>query len=265
MLAFILLALGICSRFLTHAPNLTPVVAVALFAGVYLNKRYALIVPLFLMVLSDIFIGFHDTIAFTWGSVVVVALLGFWTREHKNFKTILGASLLSAVVFFIVTNFGAWLSPLYPNTLEGFVQCYVAAIPFFRNTVIGTLLYSAVLFGIYEYVASHGRLNHATLKKIAIVVLVLLALEPFTSLTLWGNNEKTRASFNYGQTIIAKEINSQPKEKAKYIIVPDGGFIHMQTTVFLTDSATEKTRREKNINFVDQNFEIPQNSYWVRL
>jgi len=118
---------------------------------------------------------------------------------------------------------------------------------------------------IYNYVLLHGRIKSLTLRKIAVVVLILLTLEPFTSYVIWANNEKTKAAFNYDQTLIAEEINSQPKEVDKYVIVPDGGFIHMQTVVFLTNAASEKTRSEKNIYFVDNNFEIPQGSYWVRL
>jgi hypothetical protein len=152
MLAIALLVIGILSRLVYHTPNFTPVLALALFGGVYLNKRHALIVPLALMVLSDLLIGFHDVIFFTWGSVVLISALGLGVRKQKSFPTILGASILSAVLFFLVTNFGVWLFK-YPHSIHGLTQCYVNAIPFFRTSLFSTLAYSAVLFGIYEVVA----------------------------------------------------------------------------------------------------------------
>jgi len=157
MLAFAILFLGICSRLVFHAPNFTPVIALALFGGFYLNKKYALLVPLVLMMLSDVLLGMHNIILFTWGSILFVTALGLWARKRKSFKTIFVTSILSAIVFFIVTNFGSWLVMGYPKTLEGFVQCYIAAIPFFRNTFFSTLVYSFVLFGLYELIALRVR------------------------------------------------------------------------------------------------------------
>ena len=71
------------------------------------------------------------------------------TGTHSGVaKTAAGAGLAASILFFVVTNFGVWaLDSLYPRTLEGLVICYVAAIPFFANTLAGTLFYTAVLFG----------------------------------------------------------------------------------------------------------------------
>lgn len=153
MLVLALLVGGILMRLISHEPNFTPVTAIALFGGVYLNKKYAIFLPLTLMVISDIFIGFHDTILFTWGSFVLIALIGLWVREHKRVATILTSSVISAILFFIITNFGAWLSVLYPHTWQGFIDCYTLAIPFFRNTLLSSVIYSVVLFGTYEFIA----------------------------------------------------------------------------------------------------------------
>ncbi len=153
MLAVIILIVGVLTRFTDHAPNFTPTIALALFGGVYLPRQYALIVPLAFMMISDLFLGSHATMPFTWGSVLLISWFGLQLREQKNFPRVIGYSVMSAVLFFIVTNFGAWFQ-LYPLTKTGFVECYVAAIPFFRNTFVSTVVYSVVFFGLYEGVAS---------------------------------------------------------------------------------------------------------------
>ncbi len=157
MLAIVLLVFGIALRFIPHAPNFTPVTAIALFGGVYLSRKHAILLPLALMMISDVFIGLHDTLLFTWGSFILIAVIGLWVKQHKSPAVILGTSVLSSVVFFLITNFGAWLSPLYPNTYEGLVNCFMLAIPFFRTTLASSLLYSVVLFGSYELVAAWAK------------------------------------------------------------------------------------------------------------
>lgn len=152
MLAIGILMLGIFSRLLVHLPNFTPVIALALFSGVYLKRSYAVTVPVLLMILSDLIIGWHDTIPYTWGSMVLISVMGVWLRSQRGVTRVALVGTVASVVFFAVTNFGAWLS-LYPLTWEGFVTCYIAAIPFFRNELISTLLYSWLLFWAYDAVA----------------------------------------------------------------------------------------------------------------
>lgn len=153
MLAIFLIIFGILSRFLIHTPNFTPIAAIALFSGIYLSRKYAIVLPLAIMIISDIFLGFHNTIPFTWGSMILIAFLGLAVQKQKSFATLLGSSVVSAILFFIVTNFGCWLF-WYPHTFGGFVNCYTLAIPFFRETLLSTLVYSGILIGIYEFVAS---------------------------------------------------------------------------------------------------------------
>jgi len=152
MLAICLLVIGVLSRLLPHTANFTPVMALALFGGAYLKKKHAVLLVLLLMVLSDAVIGFHDIVFFTWGSVVLIALLGRALPENKAPGAVLVSSVLSAVIFFVVTNFGSWLV-MYPLSFEGFVRCYALAVPFFRGTLLSTLVYSVVLFGLYESAA----------------------------------------------------------------------------------------------------------------
>ena len=93
------------SRLLPHPANFTPLAAMALAGGVYFNKRIALIVPLAALVISDLFIGFHNTILFVYGSFILIGLMGLWLKSHKKPLPIFGAALLSSILFFIVTKF----------------------------------------------------------------------------------------------------------------------------------------------------------------
>ncbi|MEI6437843.1 MAG: DUF6580 family putative transport protein [Candidatus Omnitrophota bacterium] len=152
VLAFGLLVIGVLSRFLPHAANFSPVAAIALFGGVYLRRSQALWLPLALMAVSDLFLGLHATIPFTWGSMFLVSLIGLWVKTNATPLRMMSGALASAFLFFVVTNFGAWLT-LYPRTMEGFVQCYTLAIPFFRMSLVSTLFYSVLLFGAYDLFA----------------------------------------------------------------------------------------------------------------
>ena len=142
------------SRLLPHPPNFTPIAAIALSSAVYLDKRYAFVVPLAAMLISDYFIGFHDGMVWVYGCFVATGLIGLWLRSHKRPLPIVAAALASSILFFAVTNFAVWLNgTMYPKTWEGLLACYVAAIPFFQNTVVGDLAFTAALFGLFELAA----------------------------------------------------------------------------------------------------------------
>ncbi|MCK5178826.1 MAG: hypothetical protein KAR32_04790 [Candidatus Omnitrophica bacterium] len=164
MLAACILVLGILSRLVVHSWNFTPVIALALFGGVYLKKKQAIILPLVLFAVTDMILGFHQVMFFTWGSVVLISAMGLWVQRNKNLKTVLGGGLASAVLFFVVTNFGVWLvSGMYPLTLAGLSECFTLAVPFFRGTLLGTFVYGFVLFGVYEIIAARiksAKLSH---------------------------------------------------------------------------------------------------------
>jgi len=158
MLALILMMFGILFRIIPHAPNFTPVAAIALFGAAFLpNKRMALIMPLALIIISDLFIGLHDMVVFTWGSVLLVSIIGVGLRSSQKSKTVLLGSLGSSVVFYLVTNFGVWAAGWYPPTMQGLIQCYAAGVPFFRNFLAGTLVYSAAFFVTYALAAKAVR------------------------------------------------------------------------------------------------------------
>jgi len=157
MLALSLIIIGILFRFVPHAANFTPVAAIAIFAGVYLNKKQALIVPLILMVVSDMFLGMHNVVFFTWGSFALVVLLGFWAKNHKTFLGIVSTTVASSVLFYVITNFGVWAMGWYPQTAKGLLDCYILGLPFLRVFSVATLVYTVVFFGAYELIAAKVR------------------------------------------------------------------------------------------------------------
>jgi len=151
MLAFVMIFGGILMRLLPHLPNFTPIAAIALFGGTNLSKKYAFVVPLVAMFISDIFIGFHASMPMVYGSFFITGLIGLYLRKHKTFGNIVSASLASSLIFFLLTNFNFWyVMPLYPKTFAGMIAAYVNALPFFRNTILGDLCYTGVFFGTYE-------------------------------------------------------------------------------------------------------------------
>ncbi|MEI7997938.1 MAG: DUF6580 family putative transport protein [Candidatus Omnitrophota bacterium] len=156
MLALLIITFGVFARVLVHIPNFTPILSLALFGGMYLKGRQGVWVPLVLMALSDIFIGFHDTMIFTWGSILLISFMGIWLKEHKSYTNVIAVSLVSSIGFFVITNFGSFLS-LYPHTLAGLQQCYILAIPFYRSTVASTVVYSLLLFSLWEFLLARGK------------------------------------------------------------------------------------------------------------
>ncbi len=149
------IAIGAGLRLLPHPPNFVPISAIALFGGVYLSKKKALFLPVLAMMISDVFIGSYNTFLMlsVYGSFLIMVFLGFWLKKHKKWYTIGGGAILSAILFFLITNFAVWvLTPWYPKTLFGLIQCYIAAIPFFKNTLLGNLFYAPLFFASYEIV-----------------------------------------------------------------------------------------------------------------
>jgi uncharacterized membrane protein len=138
----VVIALAALMRLLPHPPNVAPIAAMSLFGGMYVNKKYALIIPLLALFLSDFIIGFYKGMPFVYGSFLLIGLLGLWIRKQPSVKNIIAITLISSLLFFVITNFGVWFTgTIYPKTVAGLFKCYTAAIPFFRNTIIGDLLY----------------------------------------------------------------------------------------------------------------------------
>jgi hypothetical protein len=136
-------------RLVPHPPNFSPIGAMALFSGAYLGRRgMAFVAPLAALLLSDLVLGFNAGMNFVYASVALIVLIGWWVSSRRTVLGIAAGALAGSVSFFVITNFGMWLfSGFYPLTAAGLGACFVAAIPFFQNTVAGDLFYAGLLFG----------------------------------------------------------------------------------------------------------------------
>ncbi len=157
------------TRLIPHPLNFAPLGAMSLFGAAYFtDKKFAFILPILGMFITDLVI--NNTIyasyygsftlftpGFWWiyGSIAAIVLIGFVVLKKVNIKRVIAGSLLASVAFFIISNFGVWLiDPDYPLTVSGLILCYEMAIPFFKNTLMGDLAYSFILFGGFEYALS---------------------------------------------------------------------------------------------------------------
>ena len=164
-----MIALAALSRLLPHPPNFSPVEAIALFGGAYFANRWAAVwVPLAAMFASDLVLGLVNGGIYwsyflsagyllVYACIALSALLGFGLRGRVNAARVGAYSIVGSLLFFVVTNFGAWLgSPMYPQTGAGLAAAYVAGIPFFQYTLLGTLFYSTLLFGSFAWLRSRS-------------------------------------------------------------------------------------------------------------
>ena len=131
------------TRLIPHPWNFSPMIAVGVFSGFYFRQFYlSVFVVIVSMFIGDLFLGFHNLMFFTYIALAVAVLIGFYLK-HFKFTEILYSGLASSVSFFIITNFGAWLThgEMYAKNSSGLIQSYVMGIPFFHNTLISTFLY----------------------------------------------------------------------------------------------------------------------------
>ena len=160
-----LILIAAFARIIPHYPNFTPLCAIALFGAKYFNNRYlAFIVPIIALWFSDIIINnfilsqyfdgftlFYSGFYWQYGSFILIALLGRKTLKNLSFLKLIGVSISSSLLFFIISNFGVWVSgSFYSKDIMGLIACYIAAIPFYFGTLSGSIFYSFFLFGSYE-------------------------------------------------------------------------------------------------------------------
>ena len=139
-------------RLLPHWPNVSPVAAMALFGGAYFaDKRMAFIIPFVALFLSDLVLGLHNSMVFVYAGFALTVTIGFLLKDRINVTNTAFAVVVSSVLFFLLTNFGAWMtSGLYAKSAAGLMQAFVAGIPFFQNSLLGNAVYAAVIFGGYH-------------------------------------------------------------------------------------------------------------------
>jgi len=140
-LSLIIFALLSFSRFIPHPPNFTSLIALSFYVPAIFGLRYISIVILS-FALTDLYFGFHSTILFTWGSVILIGVISNYLNS-SILKRVFG-SLTGAFLFFLISNFGVWISGYYGLTSEGLVECYVMAIPFFGYTLLSTIFFSVI-------------------------------------------------------------------------------------------------------------------------
>lgn len=167
--AFLLIILGLFSRVLPHPANFAPIAGIALFAGIYLPKKLAIIIPLVAMALSDFIIGTYQwqIMLTVYLAFTITGLIGLAIKNNKNFRTIVGGTLVASIIFFMTTNWAVWtFGTMYPHSLNGLLQSYVMALPFFRNSLLGDLFYVGVLVGGMELILNFNKQNILEIKKI---------------------------------------------------------------------------------------------------
>ena len=143
----VLIALS-ASRFIPHPPNFTSLLALSFYIPAIFGIKFIPIVILALF-FTDLILGLHSTIFFTIGSVALIGLISK-TFNQSILLRLFGA-LTGAVIFFVLTNFGVWASGSYGYTLNGFISCYLLAIPFFGYSIISTIIFSSVIETIYKF------------------------------------------------------------------------------------------------------------------
>jgi len=146
--------IGIISRLVPHLPNMTPVGATALFSSAKFGIKKGMIILLLTMLVTDVVKGLHPVMWATYGSFMIAIFVGRWVQKKYSLSRFITGTLMSSVLFFIITNFAVWLVPngMYLKTATGLIHCYVMAIPFFRNSLIGDLIYGLIFYFGYETV-----------------------------------------------------------------------------------------------------------------
>ena len=156
MASLIVILIGILSRLAPHPANVTAIGGLALFTGARLSLKRSTVTVLVTMFISDLFLGFHSVMWATYGGMLAGVFIGKYVVRERGVGWLVGGTLVSSVIFYLVTNFAVWYAPntLYPKTLEGLWLSYVMALPFFRNSLVGDLVYTPLFFAAYELVRS---------------------------------------------------------------------------------------------------------------
>jgi len=135
------------SRFIPHPPNFTSLIALSFYVPVLLGIKFlpALLIS---FAITDLIIGYHTGTHWTWGSVLIIGLIARYFSKNIIFR--LAGALCSALLFFLITNFGVWTSGMYDYTLNGLLVCFTLAVPFFAYSLISTFIFSAIIEGFLK-------------------------------------------------------------------------------------------------------------------
>ena len=156
VLILFLIFVGVMSRIYPYAPNFTPMLSIALLSGFYSKNKFFVLLPIFIMLISDIMIGNHAIVPWVYSSFILIFALGYLIKK-SSYSYIFIFSILSSVIFFIISNLGVWFTGGYSYSFNGLIACYTAAIPFFKNTLISTILYSSLIHAVVSVVSSYDK------------------------------------------------------------------------------------------------------------
>jgi hypothetical protein len=135
------------TRFIPHPPNFTSIIALSFYVPILFNIRFLPIIILS-FALTDLIIGFHNTMLFTWGSVLIIGLLSQFFVNKLPHR--LAGAVFSCIIFYIITNLGVWFTGIHGNNSFNLLETYKYAIPFFWSTIMSTLLYSLIIEALYK-------------------------------------------------------------------------------------------------------------------
>lgn len=163
----LLIFFAIAVRLFPHAPNMTPITAIAFTGSLYLGKKWAIVLPLLALFLSDALIGFYDweIMLSVYGSFALIGLLSLVAAKYRTVLPV-GLSVIGAsVLFFLITNGAVWaFSPWYEKSISGLLYSYELGLPFLRNMLIGDLMYTAVLIFAFECAFATRKLLNFSIK-----------------------------------------------------------------------------------------------------
>ena len=152
------------ARLIPHPPNFTPIIAVAIMSGYFFkNINLSFLTLIVAMLVSDLFIGFYENVIFVYASLLFITFVFYKISNKINFKNLFIYSFAGSLIFFIVSNFGVWAlgSPgvhdiAYEKNLNGLVECYILAIPFFGNTFLSTVIFAYPAIFVYKTLATQS-------------------------------------------------------------------------------------------------------------
>ena len=144
------LVILIIFRLIPHPPNFSPIISFAVLSPLLLNSKIkGALVTLLAMIITDLIIGFHPYQLIIYSSLL---FFSFISTIKKSYTKLFLTSIISSIVFFIATNFAVWvLWDYYPKTIDGLLQCYILALPFFQNTLLSTLFFTSLIIFLYKY------------------------------------------------------------------------------------------------------------------
>ncbi len=154
---FFLIILLVFSRLIPHPPNFTPIISIVILGGILFQSFILTAIVFFTsMFISDLIIGLYPEMIFTYITLMIIGILYYFIFNKINYKNLIVHSFFGSFIFYLITNFFVWTNgSLYEQTLDGLIQCYILAIPFFSNTLLSTIFFSYLTFACVDKIKTH--------------------------------------------------------------------------------------------------------------